>query len=401
MRRARPTPSPVLAQNQEEVAAFCAACRAEGRFAFDTEFVMEDRYESEVCLVQVANASTVLLIDPFLELDLEPIWEMVRDVRVETVVHAGQEDLALCVQHTGGVPRHVFDAQIAAGLVSHDYPLSLQRLVQAHLHVRLRKARTLTDWRRRPLRDAEIRYAADDVAYLLPIHDKLVRKLKQMGRMAWARADLERFEEITLYRRVEAEKLRRLKGSASLKGQELAVLQALLAWREPLAQKLNRPARAVLKDHLLVEIARTRMAGFDEVRALRGLNLAAPHVRDLCTVVREASTLPPSQWPSPEPRDNESPFETVLITLVTALIRGYCLENQLAYGLVATKSSIRDLVRCCAVGATGERCDVHLLTGWRGETVGALVEEVLSGRRTMRVERENGKLALRVAPPIE
>ena len=232
----------------------------EGRFGFDTEFVMEDRYEPEVCLVQVAVERRVGLIDPFAAIDLKPLWSLVADPDVQTIVHAGQEDLALCVQHTGKGARNVFDVQIAAGLVGLEYPLSLQKLVQSVLHIRLHKAKTLTDWRRRPLSDSQLRYGAEDVMHLPALCDALSTRLVQRNRVEWATEEFAAFENMSIYGRVEEEKLWRLKGTSTMDGRQLAVVRSVLHWRDQLAERLNRPVRGVLKDHLLVEIARLGLA---------------------------------------------------------------------------------------------------------------------------------------------
>lgn len=396
MQRRPSLPETTTIKRQAQIEEICRQCRTEGRFAFDTEFVMEDRFEPEVCLIQIATEAAVVIIDPFLHLDLGPVWNLVWDDQVETVVHAGQEDLGLCVQFTGKVPRRVYDVQIAAGLAGYDYPLSLQKLVQTTLHVRLHKSKTLTDWRRRPLTDAQIRYGAEDVSYLLAIRDKLHARLRQRNRLDWASEEFTRFEDMTLYRRVVEEKLLRIKGSGALEGRQLAVVRELLAWREVVAKQLNRPIRAVLKDHLLVEIARLELCSLEEVRDLRGLNLRDKHALALCRVVEKALMTPSDQWPTPVPRDTETPQEAALAALVTAVVRSYCLEHNVSYGLVASKKSIRELVRHRA-GRAGHR--PTLLNGWRGQAVGAMLEEILAGQRTVQVESLEGGRFVRVADP--
>ncbi|MCH7884471.1 MAG: ribonuclease D [Planctomycetes bacterium] len=392
MSKPESSPPTELVKKPEQVAEVCADCRSQGRFAFDTEFVMEDRYETEVCLIQIATASSVAIIDPLLGLDLGEIWALVADPKVETIVHAGQEDLALCVQHTGQIPRCIYDVQIAAGLAGQDYPLSLQKLVQALLNIRLHKGKTLTDWRRRPLSDAQIRYAAQDVQHLLAVHHNLTAQLEKSKRQTWAKAEFQRFEQLSLYDRAVEEKLRRVKGTGAMRGRQLAVVNDLLAWRDELACKLNRPARVVLKDHLLVEIARTGISSYSQVRDLRGLNLSDSNVRGMCEVARAALNKPSDQWPKPQPRDEETPNEAVLVTLLTALVRSYCLENKLAYSLVATKHSIRQLVRHRAGSSRStDHKDVELLSGWRGGSVGAFLDEVLKGQRRIRIEQVRGQ----------
>lgn len=381
---------------QEQIHALCAEARAEGRFAFDTEFVMEDRYESEVCLLQLATENTVALMDPFLKLDLQPIWELVCDEHVETVVHAGQEDLALCVQHTGRLPRRIFDVQIAAGFVGYDYPISLQKLVQSTQHIRLHKAKTLTDWRKRPLAPAQLRYAAEDVSHLLAVSRQLHDRLVKRGRLAWAMEEFQGFEEMSLYRRAEVDKLARVKGTSMLNGRQLTIARELLAWRDKLAEQLDRPPRVVLKDHLLVEIARLELSSFSEIRDLRGLNMSDKNVQALARVVGEAMEIPRANWPVAKPLDVESPREAVMVALATAVIRSYCLDDDLAYGLVATKKSLRDLIRHRTVGLPPGSPPVELLTGWRAGTVGSLLDDVLAGRRTVRVEAVNGQCVVHV-----
>ena len=387
-----------IVKSPGDLRAVCAQCRAEGAFAFDTEFVMEDRYEAEVCLVQIATEHAVAIIDPFDGFDLAPVWELVADPKVETIVHAGLEDLGLCVQHTSKAPRNIFDVQVAAGLVGLEYPLSLQRLVQAILSVRLHKSKTLTDWRKRPLGDAQLRYAVEDVLHLPAVRRVLVKHLEQRNRLDWIREECARFEDILLYRRADEEKLRRLKGAGSLGGRQLAILHSLMAWRDELAQVVNRPVRTVVKDHLLVEIARAGLAGFNDLRDLRGLNLGDKHLRSLTAVVAEARKIPEAEWPDPLPREVDSPTETALVELAGAVVRDYCLSNDIAYSLATNKRSIRSLVRHhTEKGRKGEDGG-ELLRGWRGETVGRLAGDVLNGRKSIRVEKTRDRLALRVTP---
>lgn len=397
MRRRPPPPGITTIRRQSQIEEVCRECRTQGRFAFDTEFVMEDRFEPEVCLVQIATQSSVAVIDPFLDLDLRPIWQLVCDDRVETVVHAGQEDLGLCVQHTGKAPRRIYDVQIAAGFAGHDYPLSLQRLVQVTLHIRLHKSKTLTDWRKRPLAPGQIKYGAEDVCYLLAVREKLHERLSKWDRLDWLREELRQLEDASMYHQTGEEKLLRVKGAGALKGRQLAVVRELLGWREAVARRLNRPARAMLKDHLLVQIAKLELCSFDEIRALRGVNLSDRNVRAVCRVVEKTLKIPSDRWPTPTPQESETPKEAALTSLATAVIRSYCLEHEMAYGLVASKKSIRELIGHCTRGRPPDRADVGLLNGWRGRTVGTMLEELLAGRRAIRVQSIQGERLIRLS----
>ncbi len=383
-------------ESQEQIDQLALECRENGRFAFDTEFVMEESFIPELCLVQIATDKTVAIIDPLLDLNLTPIIDLVCDEEVETVVHAGREDLAICVQRSDRAPRRIYDVQIAAGFTGNNYPLSLQKLVQLSVGVRLHKSKTLTDWRRRPLTEDQIRYGADDVRYLLAIRDRVEERLKSRNRLDWVAEEMTRFEEMSYYRMEQVEKLSRIKGSGSLEGAHLAVLRDLLAWRETMAQQLNRPMRGVLKDHLLVEIAKHGVDKPDDVRHLRGMNLSDRHIRSLCEVVRIALASPSEQWPAATPRITESPGEAILVPFVTGIIRSYCAKHDLAYGLVAAKKSIGQLVRHFTHKKSEDDAPVELLCGWRGQTIGLVLQRLFDGEVYLRLTKRNGSDAVHI-----
>src|SRR5881392_5260 len=113
----------ILTRPQElaECCAYLAACR---QFGFDTEFVGEDTYHPRLCLVQVATAERLILIDPLTVGPLDAFWQLVTDPNRLVVVHAGREEVRLCHLWTGRVPGNLFDLQIAAGMIGMTYPLS-------------------------------------------------------------------------------------------------------------------------------------------------------------------------------------------------------------------------------------------------------------------------------------
>jgi ribonuclease D len=380
----RPTdrPAPAIITTDAQIRSLCDRLAGAGRFAFDTEFIMEDAYETMVCLIQAATESEVALIDPLAGVDTHPFWELVADPSIEVVLHAGMEDLALCPQLVGKTPANVFDVQIAAGLVGRDYPLSLTRLVHKTLGLRLAKSQTLTDWRRRPLTEAQQAYAADDVAYILMIHRRLVERLAKLGRLDWAKEECAQFELPQTYEPTAQTRLVRLKGLGSLDREALAVAAELLEVRQVLARKFDRPARAVLRDHLLVEIARNRWTRPEQIRALRGLHLRARAVDALAQAVRRGLALPPEQRPTVPETIEDTPKELVLISLVTAVLRDFCLASDVAFSLTATKQSIRELVHSHTRSIPN--CSA-LSRGWRARAAGQMLAKVLQGRARVRV----------------
>ena len=152
------------------------AARAEGRCAIDTEFVWERTYAPGLCLVQIATAERLAVVDPVEGAPLEPVAELIADPAVEKVMHAPSGDLAAFVLHHDVRPQHVYDTQLAAGFAGYGGTLSLERLLEAAVRVRLRHDEGFTDWQRRPLTPTQVEYAADDVRYLLGAADALRKR---------------------------------------------------------------------------------------------------------------------------------------------------------------------------------------------------------------------------------
>lgn len=386
-------PAPHVITKQAELAEACAQLSEESSFAFDTEFVMEDRFTPEVCVVQLATFDDVFIVDPYEVEDLSPVWKLVADPEIETIVHAGAEDLSLCQTQGGVTPQNVFDCQVACGLVTTHYPLSLARLVGHFVGVRLRKSQTLTDWRRRPLSDEQIRYAANDVVHLPAAHRELKRKLAAMNREGWLAEEMERFTRKEAYERSVVENTRRLKGAGSLDSMGLAIAAELVKVREELASRFDRPPRAVVRDHLIVEIARHRWTKADDIRRLRGLNLRTQAVQSLADAVVRASNIPEQDRPTPTPTDDESEEEAAIAMLIGAVVRAYAAEHQVAHQLLATKKDVRSFVRR-HLDPSEPVSAPALERGWRSESVGAAVRDLLAGRVRLGIESHNGTLGV-------
>src|SRR5207248_4667693 len=151
---------PALVSTESEVGELIDHLRAEGRFAYDSEFIGELTYHPKICVIQVATASRVALIDALAGLDLKPFWELIADPSLEKIVHAGQQDLEPVFRFLNRPPANIFDTQLAAGFVGLSYPAGLSKLVRELLGVHLGKGFTFTHWDHRPLTNEQLRYAA-------------------------------------------------------------------------------------------------------------------------------------------------------------------------------------------------------------------------------------------------
>lgn len=359
--------------------------RHSGRFALDTEFVSEATYEPVLCLVQVATPDRLAVIDPLAIGDLGVFWDVVTDPAHEVVMHAAGEDLRICRYQTGAVPPRLFDVQIAAGLVGYGYPMSLGGLVYQALGVSVQGGETRTDWRRRPLSTAQVRYALDDVRYLLELADRLAGELAALGRTAWAAVEMTGFLHAILNRNDE-ERWRRLPGLHHLSRRGLELARRLADWRLEIARRTNRPVRQVMRDDLLVGIAKRQPTNRHDLEALRDFNRPnllrlAP---ELLMIVAAAQAVPPELLPQHPERHEEGPGLSMLLSLLAASLARCCVQQRVAVSMVGTTADLKELVRWHADGQAEARRPA-LARGWRGEVCGQSLLDVLRGRLALRV----------------
>jgi ribonuclease D len=358
---------------------------------FDTEFVGEDTYVPHLCLVQVATPKALYVLDPFDCGPLDEFWDLIADPKRLVVVHAGREEVRICHGAIGRPPGNLFDVQIAAGLLGFGYPLGYGPLIQAVLRKRIQKGETLTDWRRRPLSQEQIRYAFDDVRDLLAVWKKIDARLAKLGRAGWAREEFETFVRRSLMEGAEVERWRRLKGVTNLDAKRLAVVREVYLWREEMAARKNRPARTVLRDDLVVEIAKRSPKSADEVQSLRGVGRI--EVGGLMEAVERARKLAPEEWPEESERDNDPHAVALVASLLNVVLADWCARQELTTPLVATSADVRKLVRATAAGQPPPT-DCGLTAGWRRDHVLPVLTEVLEGRRALRVKSLEGDAPL-------
>jgi ribonuclease D len=356
-----------------------------GRFALDTEFVSEDTFEPVLCLIQVATRERLTVIDPLQVRDLSPFWDVVTSPAVEIVMHAAGEDLRICHLRTGLLPTRVFDVQMAAGLTGLSYPLSLVNLVGQVLEISLGGNETRTDWRHRPLSAAQLQYALDDVRYLLELADHFASRLEQLNRLEWARTEFEEMIE-SVARRSADDRWRRLPGLQSLSRRSLEMARQLAEWREDEARRHNRPVRSLLRDDLLVAIAKRQPANRRGLEALRDFNRPAllNRSQDILAVLDQARAVAPEELPELPPRHEEPPGLSTITNLLSAALAQHCAQHQIAGTMVATVADLKELTRWYIDGRDPSETPA-VLEGWRSTFCGRFLLDLLDGRLAMRV----------------
>jgi ribonuclease D len=372
----------LIVTRPDELTDCCAYIANCSVFGFDTEFVGEDTYHPSLCLVQVAAGDRLYLLDPLSVGSLDSFWRLVIDPARVSVVHAGREEVRLCKFGGGAPPGNLFDLQLAAGLAGHAYPLSHGALINQILGIQLTKGETLTEWRSRPLTPEQIRYAFDDVRYLLPARAKLADRLDRLGRTDWAREEFARLAQNAAPDEPNNERWRKLRGLGSLDRRKLAVVRELFYWREDVAARTNRPPRTIVRDDLIIEIARRNPTRERDLQVVRGLPK-----RDLEAIVQivvAARALPAEECPEPADRDQDPPQVGLVTNVLTAVLGDFCARNRLAPNLVASTTDVKLLVRAHLAGE--KPSERSLLTrGWRATHVLPRLQDLLAGRQMIRI----------------
>ncbi|RMF91634.1 MAG: ribonuclease D, partial [Planctomycetota bacterium] len=222
-----------------EFEKLCRDLRSARRIAVDTEFVAENSYLPQLCLIQLSLDDQLLVVDPLAVDGVQRFWEALVETDGEVILHAGRGELEFCYRAVRKFPRRIFDVQIAAGMTGHEYPAGYANLVSKLLDEKAGRHETRTDWRRRPLTDRQIEYALDDVRYLPRMRDVLHLKLVEWNREAWLQEEIDRrnAEIVKHYRGTDRW---RISGNRSLSRRGLAIVRELWKWREERAARLNR-----------------------------------------------------------------------------------------------------------------------------------------------------------------
>jgi len=332
--------------------------------ALDTEFVREKTYYPRLCLVQVAVADRILLVDTLAHEDLAPLTEQLGRQDTTKVLHAARQDVEVLLPVTGRPPAPLLDTQVAAALLGFAPQVGYADLVRQVLGIELAKGHARTNWAARPLRDEQLAYAADDVRYLGPLAEVLRDRLQAAGRLPWLEEDCAGLADPALYCVEPALAWKRLKGLERMQPAERAALRALAEWRERRAMRRDLPRGWVLPDDVLREVARRRPASREALaRDARLSPAAAERLGDeILEVLATARVTVEDEAAAANAQERLTPPQLEQSRRLQAVLRSRAGEAGLSAEVLATRRDLTALVR-------GAR-DVPPLSGWRREIIG-------------------------------
>jgi ribonuclease D len=381
-------PPPTLISTTEALKALCDRLAAEEFVTVDTEFMRERTYWPELCVVQLAGAHEVAVIDAQApEIDLAPLGDLLANQAVMKVFHAARQDIEIFVLRFGGVPKPLFDTQIAAMVAGFGEQVGYEALVSALAGGSIDKAHRFSDWSARPLSASQITYAAADVTYLRTVYTRLCARLKQDGRLDWVAEEMAELADPALYRADPEAMWERLRPRSNNR-RFLGMVRALAAWREREAQRVNIPRQRLVRDETLLEIAATAPANPDGLARARGISRGFAEGRtgtSLLAAIEAAKAVPEDALPeAPRSRDGARP-SPALVSLLKVLLAAKCEDHHVAARLVASSDDIDRL-------ATEEAPDIAALHGWRREVFGEDALALKQGRVALGVAGKRVKL---------
>ena len=353
----------------EALAALCDEAANEPYVTLDTEFLRERTYYAKLCLVQMAlpgkGPDRAYIIDPLAEgLSLDPLLALMRNPAVVKVFHAARQDLEIFFVDGGVIPNPLFDTQIAAMVCGFGEQVGYETLVKKICRAPLDKASRFTDWSQRPLTEAQLRYALDDVTHLRQIYEHLKADIAKSGRESWVAEEMGVLTSPDTYITHPEDAWQKIR-TRGQSGRFMALVKELARFREDYAQTRNVPRSRVFKDDALLELASTKPSSAEELGRSRLLLREGrkPEIADgILAAVKAGLAARPEDHPKPDTSRDQIQVDSALADLLRVLLKAKSEAEGVAQKLIASSSDLDML-------AAGGR-DIPALKGWRGEVFG-------------------------------
>ena len=379
-----------LIDDSAALANLCHRLSQSPFIAVDTEFMRENSYWPELCLIQIADANEAAAIDPMAPgIDLKPLLDLLTENDdVLKVFHAGGQDIEIVYNLTGKTPFPMFDSQVAAMALGQGEQIGYSNLVESYLGISVDKGARFTDWSRRPLDKRQIEYAIGDVTHLSTIFPKMLDRLRKNGRGGWLDQEMERIGNPANYANDPEEAWRRVR-IAGRKPEVLGRLKALAKWRELEAQGKDLPRGRIIKDETLADLAGTPPRKQADLARVRGLSPAWANNdigARLMASLEVARPMSAAEMPARDDRKPGNGKEGALVAdLLKLLLKIRARDIDVAAKLLARTEDLEAL-------AAGQREGLAILEGWRFEQFGRDALALVEGRLGFAVK--NGKLKM-------
>jgi len=366
-------------ENEEDLGKLCEQLKGSDWLAVDTEFERTKTYYPELCLIQVANADIAAIIDPIAINNLESFFEILYDQSITKVFHSAHQDLEIFLHLKGSVPTPVFDTQIAAPLLGYAEQIGYGKLVQQTSGIELGKAFTRSDWKFRPLKKGQLEYAINDVIYLGLIYVEFVEKLEKLNRSYWLEKDFSALGNADRYQPDPEHVWKKISESKKLKGEKLAVLQKLAAWREVTARKENRPRNWLVKDDAIVDMAQLLPEDMNELLRIKNIQerFLKKYGEVLLEIIHKARNNTPEPLAKTIRREKLTGQQEAMVDALSAIVRLQAGIHEMNPNALASRKELQAFVQ--------NQNESVLLSDWRKQLIGEALSDFMRGDQNIRL----------------
>jgi ribonuclease D len=365
-----------LISTTDALAQACRRLAGHPYVTVDTEFMREQTFYPELCLIQMASPEEELLVDPLAEgIDLEPFLRLMADQNVLKVFHAARQDLEIIYLKSRALPEPLFDTQVAAMVCGFGDSVSFSNLARRLAGVDIDKTSQFTDWSRRPLSQKQLHYALGDVIHLRPIFEKLSAELDRTGRASWLDEEMAGLMAHETYEQHPERAWQRLKLRVKNR-RALGVLMEVAEWRERAAQTQNVPRGRILKDDAIYDIANQMPETPEELQQLRSIHdgfSRSARGRELVEAVKRGLNRDPKTLPQLERTKPMPPEANAVLELLKVLLKSIAAEHNVAARLIASSEELEEI-------AASPKPDVPAMKGWRREMFGEAAMKLKAGK---------------------
>ena len=365
--------------NAEALLKLCQIIKDAALLILDTEFIREKTYRAKLCLIQVATDDVVACIDPVAIEDLSPLMSIIHDNSKLKILHAARQDYEIFYDMDNKLPQPLFDSQLAASLLGYGEQVGYAALVNKLLGVQLDKAHTRTDWCQRPLSQAQLRYASDDVYYLRQLYPLLKKQLEEQGREDWLDDEFQSLCDPELYITHPEQAWNKVKGISRLRPRQIAAAQNIAAWREKLAIKFDKPRKWILADDILIAAAQLMPKNISQLNSIANIKKSTVENSGeaILDSVQKALQLSDTELPSIKKPKRLTPDEENVAELLMTLLKLIATEQNISPANIASRKMLEKLI-------LGEK-DIPLLKGWRYHLAGKKLKQLLNGEHCLQV----------------
>jgi len=253
----------VLIYNNDQLKQFFLKSQKDKIIGIDTEFYRVSTYYPKLCLIQMSNKNSTVIIDPFnRKVDYSLIRKIFFNRDILKVFHAAYQDIEILFNLFGKIPKNVVDIQLCLSEMGFSESVGYADACKNLLNVEINKKNQFIDWRKRPLEKEKIIYAINDVKYLPNLFLKISEKVNIRTNVNIIESHEKLLNEEIYKKKPERawEKLR----INEIKNYEIEKLKQVCFLREELAKEKDIPVKKVMTDQNIKLLCRKKVKKGDK-----------------------------------------------------------------------------------------------------------------------------------------